>query len=199
MSATAGCHLRCTRMVPRQQGCHVSPQTTPHAGMMCRTAQLSHVAKALSNSEADDYIWPGHDAFDAEGDRQDEPPLPLPRLRTGKTITLVRHGQSQWNASGRIQGSCDLSLLTDKGRDQAEAARQQVLKLIHHVPCASAHDRLFLPCACSAAADTFGCRCSWRARILTHSFAARCSGRQSPAGSSGRVGRAVLRQLFWTL
>ncbi len=39
---------------------------------------------------------------------------------------LVRHGQSQWNASGRIQGSSDESLLSQKGRKQAEAARKMV-------------------------------------------------------------------------
>ena len=123
----------------------MSPQPIQHAGMICRTAQQSHVAAALSSNEVDNYTWPGHDAFDVEGDRQDKPPLPLPRLRTGKTITLVRHGQSQWNASGRIQGSCDLSLLTDKGRRQAEAARQQVLNLMYGLPCGCAQTALLLP------------------------------------------------------
>lgn len=121
------------------------PQPIQHASMICCTAQRSHAALALDGNEADDYTWPGHDAFDAEGDRQDKPPLPLPRLRIGKTVTLVRHGQSQWNASGRIQGSCDLSLLTDKGQRQAEAARQQVLNLVHGLPCGSAQNALLVP------------------------------------------------------
>ena len=38
-------------------------------------------------------------------------------------ITFVRHGQSTWNAEGRIQGSSDASTLTEKGREQAESTR----------------------------------------------------------------------------
>lgn len=127
VSATASCHMQGSRMAHRHLGSHVLSQRSLEAPTVCRTAQQAQVGTLSNDYEADKYIWPGHDQFDAEGDRQDKPPLPLPRLRTAKTITLVRHGQSQWNASGRIQGSCDLSLLTDKGRKQAEAARQQVL------------------------------------------------------------------------
>lgn len=95
--------------------------------MRVRRQRLAHIAASrATDSTADDYSWPGRDEFDAEGDRQDKPPLALPALSHGKTVTLVRHGQSQWNASGRIQGSSNLSLLTDKGRQQADAARQQV-------------------------------------------------------------------------
>jgi broad specificity phosphatase PhoE len=36
----------------------------------------------------------------------------------------VRHGQSTWNAEGRIQGSTDFAVLTDKGEAQAETTRQ---------------------------------------------------------------------------
>ena len=37
-----------------------------------------------------------------------------------RRVTLVRHGQSTWNAAGRIQGSSDESVLTAKGEAQAE-------------------------------------------------------------------------------
>ena len=38
-----------------------------------------------------------------------------------------RHGQSTWNAEGRIQGSSDLSVLTPKGESQAETSRLMFL------------------------------------------------------------------------
>jgi probable phosphoglycerate mutase len=41
-------------------------------------------------------------------------------------VTLVRHGQSTWNAEGRIQGSSDFSVLTSKGEAQAEKTRQML-------------------------------------------------------------------------
>ena len=39
---------------------------------------------------------------------------------------LVRHGQSTWNAEGRIQGSSDVSVLTEKGKKQAREAAELV-------------------------------------------------------------------------
>ncbi|KAL6762074.1 phosphoglycerate mutase [Haematococcus lacustris] len=54
-------------------------------------------------------------------DRHDAPPLPLPALTALKTVTIVRHGQSTWNAESRVQGSSDQSVLTDKGIAQARA------------------------------------------------------------------------------
>ena len=36
-----------------------------------------------------------------------------------KSITLVRHGQSTWNEQGRIQGSSNISVLTELGESQA--------------------------------------------------------------------------------
>lgn len=51
----------------------------------------------------------------------------LPPLRAAKRVVLVRHGQSTWNAEGRIQGSSDISVLTAKGESQAETSRQMLL------------------------------------------------------------------------
>jgi probable phosphoglycerate mutase len=34
-------------------------------------------------------------------------------------LLLVRHGQSTWNAAGRVQGQASSPELTDRGRDQA--------------------------------------------------------------------------------
>ncbi|AQK57377.1 putative 2-carboxy-D-arabinitol-1-phosphatase [Zea mays] len=47
-------------------------------------------------------------------------------LEEAKRVVLVRHGQSTWNAEGRIQGSSDASVLTPKGEAQAETCRQML-------------------------------------------------------------------------
>ncbi len=60
-----------------------------------------------------------HDEFTELNDRVDAPPLPLPPISARKRIVLVRHGQSTWNAEGRIQGSSNAAVLTEKGKSQA--------------------------------------------------------------------------------
>ncbi|KAK7404824.1 hypothetical protein VNO78_05805 [Psophocarpus tetragonolobus] len=50
-----------------------------------------------------------------------------PQMRATKRVVLVRHGQSTWNAEGRIQGSSDFSVLTKKGESQAETSRQMLI------------------------------------------------------------------------
>lgn len=52
--------------------------------------------------------------------------VPFPPLKAAKRVVLVRHGQSTWNAEGRIQGSSDFSVLTKKGEAQAETSRQML-------------------------------------------------------------------------
>ncbi|KAL3530423.1 hypothetical protein ACH5RR_009745 [Cinchona calisaya] len=51
----------------------------------------------------------------------------LPPIKVAKRVVLVRHGQSSWNAEGRIQGSSDFSVLTQKGEAQAETSRQMLI------------------------------------------------------------------------
>ncbi|CAN6438691.1 unnamed protein product [Victoria cruziana] len=51
----------------------------------------------------------------------------FPPISSAKRVVLVRHGQSTWNAEGRIQGSSDFSVLTLKGEAQAETSRQMLL------------------------------------------------------------------------
>ncbi|CAI9105554.1 OLC1v1004495C1 [Oldenlandia corymbosa var. corymbosa] len=51
----------------------------------------------------------------------------LPPIKVAKRVVLVRHGQSTWNAEGRIQGSSDFSILTQKGEAQAETSRQMLM------------------------------------------------------------------------
>ncbi len=84
-------------------------------------------APAISTEVADDtYTWTGEDEFDSLNDRRDAPPLPLPSIREARRVALVRHGQSTWNAQGRVQGSSNLSYLTKKGESQAETTGQLV-------------------------------------------------------------------------
>ncbi|KIY92826.1 hypothetical protein MNEG_15137 [Monoraphidium neglectum] len=82
---------------------------------------IARVAQA-----ADPFAWTGSDAFTPLGDRVDAPPLPLPRITRRRRVVLVRHGQSTWNAEGRIQGSSDFSELTPKGVKQAETTRDML-------------------------------------------------------------------------
>ncbi|CAI9268389.1 unnamed protein product [Lactuca saligna] len=51
----------------------------------------------------------------------------FPPVKVAKRVVLVRHGQSTWNAEGRIQGSSDFSILTQKGEAQAETSRQMLI------------------------------------------------------------------------
>ncbi|TVU50865.1 hypothetical protein EJB05_02257, partial [Eragrostis curvula] len=62
-----------------------------------------------------------------ESSTSPRPGASLPPLREAKRVVLVRHGQSTWNAEGRIQGSSDISVLTPKGESQAETSRLMLL------------------------------------------------------------------------
>jgi broad specificity phosphatase PhoE len=45
------------------------------------------------------------------------------------TLLLVRHGQSEWNAAGRMQGQTREVPLTDLGHEQAAAAARELARL----------------------------------------------------------------------
>ncbi|PNY12382.1 2,3-bisphosphoglycerate-dependent phosphoglycerate mutase [Trifolium pratense] len=45
-------------------------------------------------------------------------------ISSSKKVTLLRHGLSTWNAESRIQGSSDLSVLTEAGVEQAERCKK---------------------------------------------------------------------------
>ncbi|MFT4236011.1 MAG: histidine phosphatase family protein [Microbacterium sp.] len=57
-------------------------------------------------------------------------------------ITLVRHGQTDWNLNGRIQGRTDIPL-NDTGRDQARDAAASLLDRGHTLVVASPLSRAF--------------------------------------------------------
>lgn len=91
----------------------------------CKLRLLRPNSSQVSSIESA-YEWQGQDEFSSLQDRMDSPPLPLPSIRSRKRIVLVRHGQSTWNAEGRIQGSSNFSCLTPKGMAQAETTRDMV-------------------------------------------------------------------------
>ena len=92
-----------------------------HRACCCRAATLEDLQVATEK-----YVWPGHDEYDVLEDRRDAPPLSLPPVKAPRRIVLVRHGQSTWNAEGRVQGSCNLSVLTEKGKSQAHTTKELV-------------------------------------------------------------------------
>ena len=116
-------HSTASSGVPRvltHRGNGRGPHKRAFAGKMC-------AAPAVSTEVAEDtYTWTGEDEFDRLNDRIDAPPLPLPSIKEARRVALVRHGQSTWNAQGRVQGSSNLSYLTKKGESQAETTRELV-------------------------------------------------------------------------
>ena len=83
---------------------------------------------AVADAEVEEasFQWKGADQFTELDDRKDAQPLALPAVSAPLRVVLVRHGQSTWNASGRIQGSSDFAELTPKGEAQADTTRQMV-------------------------------------------------------------------------
>jgi broad specificity phosphatase PhoE len=51
-------------------------------------------------------------------------------------IYIVRHGETEWNAQGRIQGHTDISM-SDKGRQQAQAVAQRLAQVSFDVAYSS--------------------------------------------------------------
>jgi hypothetical protein len=101
---------------PRSQCIGLQGRSQPQL----RCVVVSSAATELAPTE---FEWKGSDEFSALEDRKDLPPLPLPAIKTRRRVVLVRHGQSTWNAEGRIQGSSNFSCLTPKGIAQAETTR----------------------------------------------------------------------------
>ncbi|KAJ0989385.1 hypothetical protein J5N97_007741 [Dioscorea zingiberensis] len=54
-------------------------------------------------------------------------------MPSSKRVTLVRHGLSSWNEQSRVQGSSNLSILTDTGIKQAEKCRNSLVNMTFDV------------------------------------------------------------------
>ncbi|CAK7350593.1 unnamed protein product [Dovyalis caffra] len=50
-------------------------------------------------------------------------------LPSSKKVTIVRHGLSSWNEESRVQGSSNLSVLTETGVKQAERCRKALANM----------------------------------------------------------------------
>ncbi|XP_058095838.1 probable 2-carboxy-D-arabinitol-1-phosphatase isoform X3 [Magnolia sinica] len=120
--------------------------TPPHLGPSASTVQRSHrfpprnrspsvlpirsssnsdvVLAAADQLEKDASMTGG--AYDFKGATTS---LTYEPLSSSKKVTLVRHGLSSWNQDSRIQGSSNLSLLTDTGVSQAEKCRKALSNL----------------------------------------------------------------------
>lgn len=129
----AVCRSNCRPCAP------VSKPCASRARGMCNERLPAPIARPVSSSSAiasrtataeeatkQDFTWKGSDSFSKLDDRKDQTPLPLPKITESKRVVLVRHGQSTWNAEGRIQGSTDFAELTQKGRSQADTTRGTV-------------------------------------------------------------------------
>jgi len=67
-------------------------------------------------------------------------------------VILVRHGQSSYNAAGRIQGRSDLSVLTEAGQASAQQVGQVLktvaLDAVYCSPLQRAHHTAQIICGC---------------------------------------------------
>ncbi|KAG2487481.1 hypothetical protein HYH03_013902 [Edaphochlamys debaryana] len=142
--------MRATRFaIPRHALLRTVPAThvTQSAVVSRRNCGLARSGASSSASLAAQQtsslsLWNGSDEFTVLDDRKDAPPLPLPPVDRPVRVVIVRHGQSTWNAEGRIQGSTDLSVLTAKGVKQAEKTQDMLSAMrfaaVLHSPLARA-------------------------------------------------------------
>lgn len=97
----------------RHRGCR-RPTDTPLRVRVSSSLQEIKIPPTAPSDERKD-LWTSWES------------IGLPPVTAAKRVVLVRHGQSTWNAEGRIQGSSDFSVLTQKGESQAETSRQMLL------------------------------------------------------------------------
>ncbi|KAK6149913.1 hypothetical protein DH2020_017438 [Rehmannia glutinosa] len=104
--------------------------SAPSARILCSSSAPDHsIATEVSGKNAS--LTGG--AYDFE---KATTSLSQKLLSSPKKITLVRHGLSSWNTEGRVQGSSDMSLLTEAGVAQAERCRR-ALSDMHFDQCFS--------------------------------------------------------------
>jgi hypothetical protein len=136
-------HSSAQRTVTMQQrlGYERLPFTGTQALGRCQNAGLIRsrliASAATATPETSAVLAPPSDAgkawrdeFSALEDRfqgaKPPKPLKLPAINAAHCVTIVRHGQSTWNAEERVQGSSNISVLTEKGLAQAQSTASMV-------------------------------------------------------------------------
>ncbi|XP_055829175.1 probable 2-carboxy-D-arabinitol-1-phosphatase isoform X2 [Solanum dulcamara] len=96
------------------------PLHNPNRPLFAMVRSSSSVAQEIDKSSSEEEKEGRKELLGLKG-------LEFPAIKVAKRVVLVRHGQSTWNAEGRIQGSSDFSVLTSKGESQAETSRQMLI------------------------------------------------------------------------
>lgn len=106
----------------------VAPSLLNHSHLLHHRPYFSFTVRSSSSSSAVQEVEESSKSTADAGELSSELYVspPFPQIRAAKRVVLVRHGQSTWNAEGRIQGSSDFSVLTKKGEAQAETSRQML-------------------------------------------------------------------------
>lgn len=106
----------------------VTPSLLNHSHLLHHRPYFSFTVRSSSSSSAVQEVEESSKSTADAGELSSELDVspPFPQIRAAKRVVLVRHGQSTWNAEGRIQGSSDFSVLTKKGEAQAETSRQML-------------------------------------------------------------------------
>ncbi|KAH9699961.1 2-carboxy-d-arabinitol-1-phosphatase-related [Citrus sinensis] len=106
----------------------VTPSLLNHSHLLHHRPYFSFTVRSSSSSSAVQEVEESSKSTADAGELSSELYVspPFPQIRAAKRVVLVRHGQSTWNAEGRIQGSSDFSVLTKKGEAQAETSRQML-------------------------------------------------------------------------
>ncbi|XP_051126003.1 probable 2-carboxy-D-arabinitol-1-phosphatase [Andrographis paniculata] len=96
----------------------------PSARILCSSSAPDHQSVATEIAGNDASLTGG--AYDFE---RATTSLSQKLLSSPKKVTLLRHGLSTWNKEGRVQGSSNLSLLTEAGAAQAERCRKSLAEI----------------------------------------------------------------------
>ncbi|OVA04652.1 Histidine phosphatase superfamily [Macleaya cordata] len=115
ISLTSGIVSHECLFLNRNPRIHLCNRRNPNFLIIQSSSSLQEVKKSSSSEERD-------------LEREFYSAVPFPPIKARKRVVLVRHGQSTWNQEGRIQGSSNFSVLTQKGESQAETSRQMLIE-----------------------------------------------------------------------
>ncbi|CAA6665772.1 unnamed protein product [Spirodela intermedia] len=136
------------------------PQFRPLRCSRCScTSSSKWLQSSLYRGATGKHLFSDWGAFDFKGATTSltDKPMPFP-----KKVTLVRHGLSSWNEESRVQGSSNLSVLTEIGVKQAERCRNALSNV--------SFDQCFAsPISRAKVQPSFNCRShvAWEGEPLT--------------------------------